>query len=118
VDGSGALLLILLFGLMYVLVVLPRRRQMAKTQQLQSSLTIGRRVVTIGGIKGEVVGLHDASVEVMVAPDVVVTFVREAIANVEAIAGMTDDQAPDDPSSDTDPTTGTDPADRDGEDDS
>jgi preprotein translocase subunit YajC len=81
---SGPLLLVLLIGLMYVVVVLPRRRQMARQQKMQASLAVGSQVVTIGGIKGEVAGMSDRTLEVQVAPGVVVTFVREAIASVES----------------------------------
>jgi preprotein translocase subunit YajC len=94
-EGSGVLLLVLLAGFMYVVVVLPRRRQMARQQQLQASLAMGSRVVTIGGIKGVVVGLGETSVDVEVAPGIPVTFVREAIANVEPVAALN----PDDPAS-------------------
>jgi preprotein translocase subunit YajC len=94
VDGSGALFLILLIGLMYVVVVLPRRRQMARQQQLQASLAIGSEVVTIGGIKAQVVDMAEGTVDLAVAPGVVVTFIREAVARVESSPHDDADDAP------------------------
>jgi preprotein translocase subunit YajC len=44
------------------------------------SLTSGDRVVTIGGIHGTVRSIDEDSLALEVAPDVVVTFAKQAVA--------------------------------------
>jgi preprotein translocase subunit YajC len=78
VDGS--LLIVLLIGLMYVVLVMPRRRQMARARQLQASLAPGDAIVTIGGIHGVISAVGNDSLHVVVAPGVEIEMVRDAVA--------------------------------------
>lgn len=77
---DGSLLIVLLIGLMYVVLVMPRRRQMARARQLQASLAPGDAVVTIGGIHGVISAVDSDSVHVVVAPGVEMRMVRDAVA--------------------------------------
>lgn len=77
---DGALLLVLLIGLMYVVLVLPRRRQMNRQRALLSSLAVGDDVVTIGGLHGTITDLDTGVVTLSVSPGVEVRFAREAVA--------------------------------------
>jgi preprotein translocase subunit YajC len=75
-----------------VLIVLParqRKRMQAQSQAMQASLTPGTPVMTTAGLHGTVVGLGDATVDLEIAPGVVVTFARQAILEVRqpAVAG-------------------------------
>ncbi len=62
-EGSnllGFLLpLIILGGLFYVMLYLPRRRQAKKAEALRSAITVGDEIRTIGGIFGTVRSEHD-----------------------------------------------------------
>ena len=49
---------------------------------LLGSLKKGQKIVTIGGIYGEIVELDDEKVKVQVSEKVELTFARSAIANV------------------------------------
>lgn len=77
---DGSLLIVLLIGLMYVVLVMPRRRQMARARQLQASLAPGDAVVTIGGIHGVISAIDSDSVHVVVSPGVELRIVRDAVA--------------------------------------
>ena len=72
--------LVILVGGFFFLVVRPQRRQMAARRALIASVGIGDDVVTSGGIYGTVRSLHDDTVELEIAPAVVVTVARGAIA--------------------------------------
>ena len=77
------IILIALFAV--VLFVLParqRKRMQAKAQELQDSLTIGTPVMTTAGLHGTVAGLGDKTIDLEIAPGVVVTFARQAILEV------------------------------------
>ncbi len=51
--------LILLFFLFWVMIIVPQRRQAKTHAQMVAGLEKGDRVVTMGGLIGEVVGVRD-----------------------------------------------------------
>ena len=84
---------ILILGLLAVLLfVLParqRKRMQAQTQAMQESLTIGTPVMTTSGMHGTVAALDERTVDLEVAPGVVVTFARPAIMEIRTPAVAT-----------------------------
>ena len=76
----------ILLGLaVLLLVVLParqRKRMQAQAQAMQDSLTLGTPVMTSSGLYGTVAGFGEKTIDLEVAPGVVVTFVRQAILEV------------------------------------
>jgi preprotein translocase subunit YajC len=103
---------ILLAIALVVLIVLPARQRkamQAKAQALQESLTVGTPVMMTSGMYGTVVGLGEGTVDVEIAPGVVVTFVRAAVLEIRTPAAQPDGLAgPDGPTpfadGDGDPT--------------
>ncbi|MGY1723762.1 preprotein translocase subunit YajC [Blastococcus sp. SYSU DS0533] len=82
--------LIMLALLAVVLFVLPARQRKRMQEQhaaLQASLTIGTPVMTTSGMHGTVAALGDTTLDLEVAPGVVVTFARQAILEVRRPAG-------------------------------
>ncbi|MBB3081959.1 preprotein translocase subunit YajC [Geodermatophilus sabuli] len=75
-------LLALAFVLLIVLPARQRKRAQAQAQAMQESLTPGTPVMTTAGLHGTVVGLGDATVDLEIAPGVVVTFARQAVLEV------------------------------------
>lgn len=51
--------LLIMGGLFYFLLILPRRRQLKKMDQMRSSISIGDEVRTVGGIIGTVISDDD-----------------------------------------------------------
>ena len=76
------LLLVLLVG-MFALQQRARNRMAMRTQQLQDSLTVGTEVMTTSGLYGTIAALDEQTVDLEVAPDVVVRWARAAIAEVK-----------------------------------
>ena len=93
-DPFGALLPLLLLALAFVvLFVLPmraRNRAVQQTRQMQASLTVGAEVMTTSGVYGRVVSLADDTVELEVAPGVVVRWARGAIAEIRSAPAEAD----------------------------
>ena len=90
--------LVLLAAMAVLLFVLParqRKKMQAQAQALQESLTIGTPVMTTSGMHGTVAALAEKTVDVEIAPGVVVTFARPAIMEIRRPAVAT-------PSEDTD----------------
>ena len=101
------IILIALFAV--VLFVLParqRKRAQAQAQSLQESLAIGTPVMTTAGLHGSVAALGDKTVDLEIAPGVVVTFARQAILEVRKPVVTTDPALGNGPDTDTPGSTG------------
>ncbi|MGY1709639.1 preprotein translocase subunit YajC [Geodermatophilus sp. SYSU D00758] len=79
-------LLALAFVLLIVLPARQRRRMQAQAQAMQESLTVGTPVMTTAGLHGTVAALGEGTVDLEIAPGVVVTFQRQAILEVRTPA--------------------------------
>ena len=64
----------------FFLIVRPQRRQLAARRALVAAIEVGDEIITAGGIYGRVVSAAEESLEIEVAPGVVLTLAREAIA--------------------------------------
>jgi len=80
----GFLIIIVILGLAYVLLMLPARRRRQAHANMQDSVDIGDEVITAGGLHGHVRELDDeaGTVRLEIAPEVVVTLDRRAVAAV------------------------------------
>jgi preprotein translocase subunit YajC len=86
--------LVILAAAFFFLIVLPQRRRMAAHQALMASLVVGDEIVTSGGLHGRIRGLEASVADVEIAPGVVVTIARGAIAaKVEAPVVDGDDES-------------------------
>ncbi|TDC31743.1 preprotein translocase subunit YajC [Micromonospora sp. 15K316] len=85
-GGSGSLMpilmIVLLFGVMYFMMIRPQQRRRKEAESMQSALSAGDEVVTIGGLYGTVTGVDDETVLLEVAPGVQTRYARPAIARV------------------------------------
>ncbi len=85
-SGSPLSLLIILvpFGLLIWLMVVPQRKQRARQQQLMAALDVGDEVITAGGIVGVVTHLEDQIVHLEVDHDVVIRVAKSSITRTTA----------------------------------
>ena len=83
-GGTFLVPLVLMFGIMYLLVILPQQRQRKKMQHMLSELKNGDKVVTNGGIYGTINGIDGETVILKIADQVKIRIARAAIAQVEA----------------------------------
>jgi preprotein translocase subunit YajC len=87
-GGFGGFLipLGLMFGIMYLMVIMPQQKQRKKMQEMLSALKTGDKVVTNGGIYGTVSGIDGDSLilKISAEPPVKIRILRSAIAQVEA----------------------------------
>ncbi|MDD2471612.1 MAG: preprotein translocase subunit YajC, partial [Dehalococcoidales bacterium] len=54
--------MVLMFGMFYFLIIRPQRKRQQEHQALLSSLSVGDRVITIGGIHGVIESMKEDSV--------------------------------------------------------
>jgi preprotein translocase subunit YajC len=76
------LIIIVLLGAVWLLFVVPARRRRFAHSAMQDGVAVGDEIITAGGLHGTVREVEDEQVRVEVAPSVVVTLDRRAIAAV------------------------------------
>ena len=74
--------ILLMVVIFYFLLWRPQKKQQKERANLLGSLKKGQKIVTIGGIYGEVVELDDEKVKAQVSEKVELTFARTAVAHV------------------------------------
>lgn len=72
--------LILIFVVFYFLLIRPQQKQAKKHQAYLSDLKKGNKVITKGGIYGEITGLTDSVLTLEIADNVRIRVTRDAIA--------------------------------------
>lgn len=82
-GGSGFLIVLLgMFAVMYFLLIRPQKAKQRAAQDMLNRLAPGDEVITIGGIYGDVVEVHDDKVVVEIAEDVHIEVARKAISSI------------------------------------
>ncbi|WP_310376281.1 preprotein translocase subunit YajC [Catenuloplanes atrovinosus] len=76
------LMVVGLVAVTYFMMIRPQQKRRREAEQMQSRLTVGDEVVTIGGLYGTVAGHDDETVTIEAHPDVLLRFARPAIARV------------------------------------
>lgn len=77
--------LALLAVVFFVVIILPmrqRKRQFAEVRQMQDTLAVGNNVMITSGIHGTIASIQDSTVGLQVAPGVVITVARAAVAEI------------------------------------
>lgn len=67
--GSGLIMMLPLFVILYLLLFLPQQRRQKRWQQMVSELKAGDKVTTQGGIRGSIITVKDDAVYLRVPPD-------------------------------------------------
>ncbi|MGV3487881.1 MAG: preprotein translocase subunit YajC [Tuberibacillus sp.] len=79
---SSIIVLILFFVVFYFLLIRPQQKRQKQTQQMQSSIAKGDKVVTIGGLHGTVDAVEDNKVTIKCNGTSKLTFDRAAIREI------------------------------------
>lgn len=74
--------LILVFGIFYFLVIAPMRKRQKALQTMVDALKKGDKVVTNGGIYGEVAGLDANTLILKIADNVKIRIAKSAISGM------------------------------------
>lgn len=80
---AGMLPILLMFGILYFVLILPMQRQKKAQQKMLGALKTGDEVATTGGLVGSIVSLNGDIVVIRVKPDnVKLQIARSAVATV------------------------------------
>ena len=78
----GLLPFIVMFAVMWFILIRPAQKRAKATANMQNSLQRGDKVVTVGGLHGEVDAIEDTVVHIRIDASTVLTFERQAIGRV------------------------------------
>jgi preprotein translocase subunit YajC len=97
-SGGGAfgamIPLVLMFVIFYFLLIRPQQKKSKDQQSWNSRLSKGDRVVTSGGLHGEITGLSDTVVTLEIAPKIRVKVNRSAITGSSGPASSSEVETP------------------------
>jgi len=84
-DGGGGqwtpiIFLVLLFGIFYFLLIRPQRKRQKEHQHMVEELKRGDRVITAGGIYGQIESISEDNVVLKVESGATIRFARSSIA--------------------------------------
>ena len=80
---ASLLLLVVMFVVFYFILIRPQRKKDKELKEQMSKLSVGDRVVTIGGLVGFVANIKDDQVTISTsAANTLVTFTKSAINSV------------------------------------
>lgn len=87
-GGAGSFLTlilpwVLIFGVFYVLIILPQKRRQRELQETISNLKAGDRIVTTGGIIGVVQSVRETSLIMRTADKSMLEIARSAVAGLQ-----------------------------------
>ena len=93
-QGSSLLIQFLPFAMIlaifYLMVLMPMRKRQKKVQEFQAALKPGDRVVTTGGIYGQITKVTDQTVQLQVAQNVRIDIAKVAIGGMQGQAPVVD----------------------------
>jgi len=86
-EGGSAWLqlvpFVLVLGIFYFIILLPMRKKQQKVQQFLESLKVGDKVITTGGIYGQVTRLSGDSVQLQIADKVRIEISKAAVGGLQ-----------------------------------
>lgn len=86
-DGGSSWLqfipFVLVIGIFYFIILMPMQKKQRKVQDFQQSLKVGDRVITTGGIYGQIAKVNEESVQLQIASTVKIEIARAAIGGYQ-----------------------------------
>ncbi len=86
-GGSSSLymigFLVLIFALFYFVMIRPQRRKQKEHQQMTEELKRGDRIITIGGIHGQIESISEDIIIIKVEAGTTLRMARSAVAGVQ-----------------------------------
>jgi preprotein translocase subunit YajC len=74
---------VLILGIFYFVILLPMRKKQQKVEQFLGSLKAGDRVITTGGIYGQITKLNEQTVQLQIAEKIRIEVAKAAIGGYQ-----------------------------------
>src|SRR5579864_3795053 len=82
------LIIVVLFGVLYMTMIRPQRNRQRQAQQMQRTVEPGARIRTTAGMYGTIKSVEDQDVVVEVAPGVDIRMLKRAVMDVVQDGGF------------------------------
>ncbi len=86
-DGGSPLLqfapFVLVLGIFYFIILRPMRQKQQKVQKFLEALKVGDRVITTGGIYGQVTRLGEQSIQIQIADKIRIEVAKASIGGYQ-----------------------------------
>jgi len=76
--------LFVIFAIFYFLLIAPQRKRQKALQEMINNLKNGDRVITTGGLYGEVVSVKENAIQLKISDNVKVRLAKSAVAGLES----------------------------------
>jgi preprotein translocase subunit YajC len=83
---------VIILGIFYVMVLMPMKKRQKKVADFQSSLKIGDKVITTGGVYGIITRLGEQHVQLQIAPQVRIDVARASVGGLQGQDPVVPDQ--------------------------
>ena len=101
---SAYIFILVLLALMWFLLIRPQRRRQHEAQRLVESISVGKEIVTAGGLFGTVTAVENDEVRVQIADGVEVRVAKRAVAGVVSEDEPEEEEEPEDEEPEEDET--------------
>lgn len=85
-EGNFGMMLIMMaiiFAIFYFLVIRPQQKKQSQHQEMIEQLESGDRIVTVGGIHGQITSVSEDTIKLTVAKDIKLTVSRDKVASLQ-----------------------------------
>jgi preprotein translocase subunit YajC len=76
----------IVLGIFYFIILMPMRKKQQKVQEFLSSLKVGDRVITTGGIYGQVTRLGEQTIQLQIADKIKIEVAKSSIGGYQGQA--------------------------------
>ena len=97
---SAYIFILALLALMWFMLIRPQRRRQQEAQRLLETISVGKEIVTAGGLFGKVTAVDGDEVRVEIADGVEVRIAKRAVAGV-----VSEDEEPEQAAQEEPPAT-------------
>jgi preprotein translocase subunit YajC len=73
----------MILAIFYFLILMPMQRRQKKVQEFQESLKVGDKIVTTGGMYGQITRVNDKSVQLQIADKVRIEISRASVGGYQ-----------------------------------
>lgn len=80
---ASLLPMVAVLAVFYFIMIRPQQHQQKKRREMLDALKKGDKVVTVGGIHGEITGLHDDEVTLRISDKVEIRLSRSGVGRVK-----------------------------------
>jgi len=73
----------IILGIFYVMILMPMQKRQKKVQEFQSALKVGDKIITTGGIYGQITRVNDKSIQLQIADKVRIEVAKASVGGYQ-----------------------------------